>query len=298
MNLMCPARLIVLPPAYRGSLTGERIARVYAGPGAEEPAGLLAENLGVQLVGLPSGPGDEVLREIADQHRGETVAVIAPTLDLPIALPAGRVVIEHDGDGWSILPSANEVTLAAYEQAADRFRESIPRDPNGPLLELLDLAGDRLRPGATVLELGSGTGRDAVELEERGYRVRRTDAAWSFVEMMRADGFEADQLNALVDDFGGPYDVVFADAVFLHFDPDQLAVVLRKAREAAGLLAFTTREGDGDEWSNRYLDLPRHFTMWQEEPLRQLLTDTGWTVLHLERHQSRVGGWFYVLATA
>lgn len=62
MNLMCPARLIVLPPAYRGSLTGERIARVYASSDAEEPAGLLAANLGVQLVALPSGPGDEVLR--------------------------------------------------------------------------------------------------------------------------------------------------------------------------------------------------------------------------------------------
>jgi len=295
MNLMCPARLIVLPPGYRGRLTGERVARVYASPEAEDQAGLLAGDLGVQLMALPSGPGDEVLRDIADQHRGETVAVVAPTLDLPIVLPAGRVVIEHDGDGWSILPSPNEVTLAAYEQAAERFRDSIPRDANGPLL---DLAADHLGPGSTVLELGSGTGRDALALEERGYRVLRTDAAWSFVEMMRADGFEADQLNALVDDFGGPFDLVFADAVFLHFDADQLAVVLRKAREAAPLLAFTTREGDGDEWSNRFLDLPRHFTMWQEGPLRQLLADTGWTVARLERHQSRVGGWFYVLATA
>jgi len=60
---------------------------------------------------------------------------------------------------------------------------------------LIDPLDERLRPGASILEIGSGTGRDALELERRGYRVRRTDAALSFVEMMRADGFEVDRLT-------------------------------------------------------------------------------------------------------
>ncbi len=34
--------------------------------------------------------------------------------------------------------------------------------------------------------------------------------------MMRADGYAVDRLNALTDDFGGPYEAVFADAVFPH----------------------------------------------------------------------------------
>jgi hypothetical protein len=147
-----------------------------------------------------------------------------------------------------------------------------------------------------VLELGSGTGRDAVELERRGFRVRRTDAAGSFVEMIRADGFEVDRLNALTDDFGGPYDLMFADAVFLHFDRAQLRTVLKKANKAADHLAFTTREGDGAEWSNRFLDLPRHFTMWQEQPLRALLAETGWTIDHFQRSQAKLSTWFFVLA--
>ncbi|HET6988284.1 MAG TPA: class I SAM-dependent methyltransferase, partial [Kribbella sp.] len=90
---------------------------------------------------------------------------------------------------------------------------------------------------------------------------------------------------------------VFADAVFLHFDRAQLADVLRKSARAAGVLAFSTREGKGEEWSNRNLDLPRHFVMWQEEPLRELLASTGWTVQQLRRDKSQFGGWFYVLAT-
>ena len=302
MNLMCPARLILVPSGSRDDLAGERIAQVYASPTAEDSAARLADHLGVRLTVVPDlqAPvlADEVLREMADQHRGESVVVVAPGLSLGIELPAGRVVVEHTGDGWSVVPSDNAVTLATYEQAAERFRESIPQEPSGVLLELFDLIDAHLPSGGTVLELGSGTGRDAIELEQRGHRVRRTDATGAFVEMIQADGYQADQLNALTDEFGGPYDLVFADAVFLHFDRDQLATVLRKAAEAASLLAFTTREGDGSEWSTRHLDLPRHFTMWQEQPLRELLTDSGWTILALQRGQTRVGGWFYILARA
>jgi SAM-dependent methyltransferase len=190
------------------------------------------------------------------------------------------------------------VTLAAYEQAADKFRDSLPRGPSEVTDRWYDRIGKAVAPGASVLEIGSGTGEDAVALEERGYRVRRTDAAGSFVEMIRADGFAADQLNAITDELGGPYDLIFADAVFLHFDRAELRTVLRKAHAAATHLAFTTREGEGGEWSNRFLDLPRRFNSWQEQPLRDLLTETGWTITHLERSQTRLGSnWFLVLAT-
>ncbi|GAA1595551.1 hypothetical protein GCM10009789_56930 [Kribbella sancticallisti] len=293
---MCPARLVLLPPGSRERLAGERVAQVYATPGAEEPAAGLAEELGVRLTVVPElshAEAESVVREIADQHRGETVVVVAPELDLGITLPA---VIEHEGDGWSLEPSPNEVTLASYEQAAERFRDSLRRTPNAYMIELFDLIDAHLRDGGSVLELGSGTGEDAVELERRGHRVRRTDAAGSFVEMIRADGHDADRLNALTDDFGGPYDLVFADAVFVHFTPAQLATVLRKSHQAAQLLAFTTREGEGDEWSNRHLDLPRHFTLWEEQSLRELLAACGWTVLAWQRGQTPIGGWFYVLA--
>jgi SAM-dependent methyltransferase len=233
---------------------------------------------------------------MADLHRGETVVVIAPGLSLGLEPGSGPVELEHDGYGWTVLPNSNAVTLATYEQAAERFRASIPTTANGPLLEIFELLRTHLQPGATVLELGSGTGRDALELEGLGYRVRRTDGAASFVEMMRADGQQADRLNALTDEFGGPYDLVFADAVFLHFDRGQLAMVLRKASKVAGLLAFSIREGEGDEWSYRHLDLPRHITKWQEPALRQLLTTCGWTPLSVLRGQTPVGGWLYVLA--
>ena len=290
MNLMCPARILLLPGDVQDAAVGERVAQVYAGPFEAAAGSRLADHLGVRLTVVPelTQHPDAELQAIADLHRGETVVVLG--LDLGFRLPA---IVEHTGDGWARVASDNEVTLASYEQAAGKFRDTIPTEPNTALIDLL---AERVPPGGRLLELGSGTGKDAIELESRGYVVRRTDATQAFVDMMRSDGYAADRVNAITDDFGGPYDAVYASAVFLHFDRAQLDVVLRKAARAAPVLAFATREGKGEEWSNRHLDLPRHFVLWQEEPLRELLTATGWTVERLERSDSKIGTWFQVRA--
>ena len=87
--------------------------------------------------------------------------------------------------------------------------------------------------------------------------------------------------------------------MFLHFDRPAAGLRTAESRTPrAEFLAFTTREGEGDEWSNRYLDLPRHFTMWQEQPLRDLLTGAGWNVAGLAAPANpSISGWFYVLAS-
>lgn len=81
-----------------------------------------------------------------------------------------------------------------------------------------------------ALELGSGTGRDADYLESHGgISVRRTDAVSGFVQALRKKGYAADTLNALTDDLGGPYCMVFANGVFPHFSDAQAKHVITKA---------------------------------------------------------------------
>lgn len=110
---MCPARLILLPPGSRDRLAGERVAAVYATPDAEVPAGQLAEELGVRLTLLPASvEAEETVRGVADEHRGETVVVIAPGLELGIDVPA---VIEHEGDGWTVVPSPKAYLIELFD---------------------------------------------------------------------------------------------------------------------------------------------------------------------------------------
>ena len=150
-----------------------------------------------------------------------------------------------------------------------------------------------------MLELGSGTGRDALLLEARGLVVERTDATRAFVDMLRRGGHDARVVNALTDDLGGPYAGVLANAVFLHFDDRELRLVLRRVRAslaADGVVAFTVKEGDGAGWSTDKLGAPRHFTYWQPDPLCRLLEDEGWLCELLTRHTGGDRSGIFVIA--
>lgn len=194
----------------------------------------------------------------------------------------------------NVLPVEN-VTLGTYEVAAERYRAQLA-NPSAAVVAFIDEVGSHLSPGALALELGSGPGRDAMLLEQRGVQVRRTDGAQSFVDMMRHDGHDADLLDMRTDAFGGPYDLVFADASLLHLTVEQFGDVLGRAASAVGdggLLAFTVKEGDGSAWTTDRLDLPRHFTYWREPVLREVLLRTGWDVLSLTRVQGVRDPWLY-----
>ena len=151
-----------------------------------------------------------------------------------------------------------------------------------------------------MLEIGSGPGRDALLLEQRGLRVARTDATRAFVDMLRADGHAARLLNVITDPIVGQFDGVLANAVLLHLNAAEFAAAVTKLRQAVGVgapFALTVKEGDGSEWHTRRLDLPRHFTYWREEPLRRALTAGGWHVdwlAHVSGHEP----WLHVLCRA
>jgi len=105
----------------------------------------------------------------------------------------------------------NAVTLAAYERNADKYIARTSTARSSLVDELLRLTV----AGASVLELGSGPGRDAAALEEAGRVVSRTDGAAAFVARFHAAGLRARVLDVNADDFGGPYDAIFANAVLL-----------------------------------------------------------------------------------
>lgn len=141
-----------------------------------------------------------------------------------------------------------------------------------------------------VLEIGSGGGRDALELERRGISVRRTDISKGFVELLRENGFEADLLDPLTEDLadpqrpGTPYDGVWACACLIHVARDDFGTVLGRLAEATrtgGRLHVSVRQGDGEDVSTHGGgSAPRRYveTYWREPALRAQLTDAGWIV--------------------
>src|SRR2546428_8235435 len=96
-----------------------------------------------------------------------------------------------------------------------------PWDSGLPSAELVRVLDAGLLPGKTVLEIGCGTGTNAIALARRGYRVTAVD----FVDLaVRRARPQAQQAGVEIDfrvgdatriDPGGPYDVVVERGVFL-----------------------------------------------------------------------------------
>lgn len=205
---------------------------------------------------------------------------------------------EHRLPGDRGIGPPGDVTLQSYERGATLYRDT-PSPPLAEHTEFLDTFA-RLVAGGDVLELGGGTGRDALYLSRSGLRVVPTDGARSFVEMMRGQGLPAKHLDIRTGEFGGPYGGILASAVLLHLSRADLRVFLERVPRSVapdGVLGFTLKEGDGEGWSYKKLGLPRHFTYWREGNLRELLSATGWTVDHLGHVEGHHDQWLFVLAS-
>jgi SAM-dependent methyltransferase len=173
-------------------------------------------------------------------------------------------------------------TVRAYDLDAAAYADAGPQLPDSLRADIEELAA-RLGPGARVLEIGSGGGRDAVAMEELGLVVRRTDITPGFVALLRGQGHDCDVLDPLVDDLAspdGPYDGVWANASLLHVDRADLPTVLLRlaaVTRPGGLLRASLKEGDGEGWSTHgSVSRPRHFTYWREPAVRDVATGAGW----------------------
>jgi SAM-dependent methyltransferase len=197
-------------------------------------------------------------------------------------------IVHHQYD---VRAAVARATVEAYDASAAAYRDGTADVP-AAVREAIAGFVAALPAGARVLEIGSGSGRDARLLEEAGLSVRRTDVSAGFVALMRGEGHDADVVDPLTDDLddparpGTPYDAIWASASLLHVARADLPVVLRRLAEvtrAGGLLRLSVKEGDGDVWSTHgSVSGARHFTFWRERPLRDALEGAGWVVEEIE----------------
>lgn len=147
-------------------------------------------------------------------------------------------------------------TLRFYSSEAPVYAASGPQGASRHLAGFLDL----LDPGAHILELGCGGGRDAEAMIRRGFALDPTDGTPEIarkaeerlkrpVRVMRFD--ELDQRES--------YDAVWAHASLLHVPRAGLPNVLRaiyRALRPGGLhfASFKTGEGEGRDRLGRYFN--------------------------------------------
>jgi len=193
----------------------------------------------------------------------------------------------------------NSKTLKSYEEHIQDYVVGTPQAVEGDFKAWIDRALALLPQHGTVLELGSAFGRDAAYIKSQGFRVIATDAVQGFVDLLQKAGHDTRLLNALTDEFGQNYNMIFANAVLLHFSPDQTKEVLQKAYRSlrpGGVLAFSVKRGSGSAWSEAKLDAPRHFYYWEHDDLEATVKASGFDLLELTARVGPKDKWLQVIA--
>lgn len=154
--------------------------------------------------------------------------------------------------------STDPETIAFYQARAPHY---VLRFGDGPSRQL-DAFLDRLAPGASVLELGCGCGRDAARIRERGFAVDATDAAPAMV----AKANERWNLGARVMAFHelgaeAAYEGVWAHASLLHCPrealPDIFARIDRALKPGGWFFAsYKLGEAEGRDGLGRFYNFP------------------------------------------
>jgi len=213
-------------------------------------------------------------------------------------------VVHHLHD---VRSAARAATVRAYDASAAVYRD-VTQELPASIVAAIERFVAVIPPGGRVLEVGSGSGRDALALERAGVSVRRTDITPAFVQLLREAGHTADEVDPLVDDLADPgrpstaYDGVWADASLLHVERADLGTVLARLADVTrpgGALYMSVKEGDGEDWSlHGNVTAPRFFTYWREEPLRAVAETAGWTAREVRRWPGRDGEqWLALLAS-
>lgn len=190
----------------------------------------------------------------------------------------------------SVTPiTTQELTLAAYNQDLAGYLAKLP--PDEVVQKTIDSIIPHLTKAHPILEIGSGTGRDADYLESKGFTVIRTDIAQAFIDYQKYHNKEIQYYNVLTQPFSPKQNAILINGVLVHFTGDEVATMLKNCHDSLqenGLLFINTKEGDSEELTTN-MSIPRFMKKWNPEELSRLITENGLTII--ETKLSDDGAW-------
>jgi len=190
--------------------------------------------------------------------------------------------------------TTQDITVAAYNQDLSSYQAKLPPD------EVVEKTIDHIIPYLDkqhpILEIGSGTGRDADYLEKNGFQVIRTEVANSFISFQQSKGKKISSYNVLLQTYTPPQHAILMNGVFVHFTENEAEQALNncyKSLEKNGYLCINTKEGNTEELVTN-MAIPRFMKKWPKEKLTTLIQKADLTII--ETKLSDDGEWrIYIL---
>lgn len=190
------------------------------------------------------------------------------------------------------------MTTDYYEANAQSFFDATLCVDMAPLYErFLPL----IPPGASILDAGCGSGRDAGYFKLHGYEVTAVDASETLCKLASAH-LNQDVHCMRFDEIAweGAFNAVWACASLLHVPLVELPAAIQRllrALKSGGVLYCSFKYGSGERETG-----DRHFTDLDEEGLKAVLKATGIQVdaevwLTEDQRPDRDERWLNVLVT-
>lgn len=180
---------------------------------------------------------------------------------------------------------ASEKTLRYYNEYADAF---VQDTKNVSFSEIQDRFTSLLHPGAKILDLGCGSGRDALAFLRKGFLVEAADGSREMVRLCKEAGIPTRQILFEELDACEEYDGLWACASLLHCSPDELEKIfplLARALKPGGVLYCSFKYGNFQGERNG-----RYFCDLTESSFLDLISQLDLTVLDLwTSHDVRKG---------
>lgn len=137
--------------------------------------------------------------------------------------------------------------------------------------EILDKFIDLLPEGATVLDLGCGSGRDSFYLMEKGLDVTALDGSMQLCELAEIH-IGQDVLNMRYEeiDFDNVFDGIWACASLIHIKAEDIDDILNKvirSLKTNGILYMSFQYGDFSGFRNQ-----RYFKDYNTRTLKELIS--------------------------
>jgi SAM-dependent methyltransferase len=153
-----------------------------------------------------------------------------------------------------------------FDDAAELYDRARPGYPAELFDDVADLAG--LRPGARVLEIGSGTGQATLPLAERNYHVTAIELGPNLAAVARRKLAGFPNVAVIVAAFEDwplppePFDAVVSATAFHWLDPSMRVTKAADALRPGGSLAtISTNHIDGGD-SQFFIDVQDCYRRW------------------------------------
>ena len=199
------------------------------------------------------------------------------------------------------MEDTNKKTIESYQTSIHEYIQNTPNKRGAVVEDWIERSIQQLQPDAKILEIGSAYGRDAKIIEEKGLHVEKTDATKGFVDILQKDDPTAHLLNIITDDIDDDYDLIIANAVFLHFNDAETQSTVKKVYDAlnpGGIFSLTLKQGEGQAWQNNKDMGPRFFNYWSKDGIVELLTAIGFTDINawIDSSDGSNATWIMVIA--